>query len=103
MQDRRKNDRRTQDHDEGSEAEPTSDRAGQKQRRSGRVQFKDGRHNVWDTAGLDDTQQLLSFLNNPELVLEDDKPPSAGEPGNPYNSTGGKALGRRKSRDDKSS
>ncbi|MBA3563427.1 MAG: hypothetical protein H0W33_05380 [Gammaproteobacteria bacterium] len=101
MQDRRKNDRRTPDRDAGNEAEQTSDRTGRKQRRSGRVQFKDGRHNVWDTAGLDDTQQLLSFLNNPELTLEDDGPVPAGEPGNPYNSTGGKALGPRKPRDDK--
>lgn len=64
--------------------------------RSGHVQIID-RRNVWDTTGLEDTQQLMSFLNNPELALEEEPvAPGAGEAGNPYNSTGGKAFNWRK-------
>ena len=97
MEDRRKTPRLA---DEGEPKQPDAPDTGAVERpadRAGHVQVKDGRHNVWDTGGLEDTQQLLSFLDNPELALADDDPaPEAGEPGNPYNSTGGKALGWRK-------
>ena len=44
----------------------------------------------------------MSFLDNPELALADETTaPETGEPGNPYNSTGGKALGWRKPGDRK--
>lgn len=102
MQDRRKTHRLV---DEGKPDQPTdasSTPTGPPQAgRSGHVQVIDG-HNVWNTAGLEDTQQLMSFLDNPELALEDDSPsPETSDPGNPYNSTGGKALGWRKPGDGK--
>ena len=96
MEDRRKTHRFEEDAPGHPDA-PAADSAKPAAPRSGHVQMKDGRHNVWDTGGLDDTQQLMSFLDNPELALADETTaPETGEPGNPYNSTGGKAHGWRK-------
>lgn len=99
MRNRRKKDRRNR----GKAGKPRQapDGAESQTSSTGRIQIKDGRHNVWDTSGVDDTQEVLSLLHNPELELEDDLPPDDGEPGNPYNSTGNWALRPRKPRDSK--
>ncbi|MGH8496997.1 MAG: hypothetical protein ACREVN_12775 [Gammaproteobacteria bacterium] len=97
MRNRRKKDRRKRDKARKRPQPPDGQEA--QTSRTGRIQIKDGRHNVWDTSGLDDTQKLMTFLHNPELELEDDQPPDDGEPGNPYNSTGSWALRKRKPRD----
>ncbi|CAN5253008.1 hypothetical protein BH24PSE2_BH24PSE2_07770 [soil metagenome] len=89
MQDRTKNDR----HDAEISADgspPASDDG--RLSRSGRIQIKDGRHNVWDTSSLSDTQSLLSFLENPELTLAEDTPQAPEDSGNPYNTMGCRAL-----------
>ena len=96
MEDRRKTHRFDEDVPEHPDA-PAAKSTKPPPPRSGHIQVKDGRHNVWDTGGLDDTQQLMSVLDNPELALADETAaPEAGDPGNPYNSTGGKAHGLRK-------